>query len=236
MVLRRRFLIIGVIVVVCVIGLIFAGYWFQWSWTGFGPETSEPRQHAKTLWDWFQLLVVPIMLVIGGFWLNQIQKSRDERIAEQQAKSEQEVAEKRAQTEREIAEDNQQEAALQDYIDKISELLLHEKLRESAKEDEVRKIARVRTLTVLLRLNASRKTSVFQFLHESRLILKESIISLEGADLGGINLLLADLREVSLWRVNLEGANLYEATVTQEQLEEAQSLKGATMPDVTIHL
>src|SRR6266566_3327964 len=51
--------------------------------------------------------------------------------------------------------DNQRETALQAYIDTMSELLLHEKLRDSAEEDEVRKIAHVRTLTILPRLNTS---------------------------------------------------------------------------------
>ena len=49
--------------------IVYAGYRFNWGWTGFGPETSEPKQHAKTLWDWLQLLVIPLMLAIGGFWL-----------------------------------------------------------------------------------------------------------------------------------------------------------------------
>ena len=59
--------------------------------------------------------------------------------------------------------DNQRETALQEYIDKMSELLLQKNLRESAEEDEVRKIARVRTLTILPRLDARRKGSVLHF-------------------------------------------------------------------------
>src|SRR5438034_7673507 len=95
---RRHYVIMGMIVLACLIGLIVAGYWFNWSWTGFGPETSEPKQHAKTLWDWLQLLFVPLMLAIGGFWLNQIQKSREERAAAQRDRFEREAIGKRAQT------------------------------------------------------------------------------------------------------------------------------------------
>jgi len=58
------------------------------------------------------------MLAIGGFWLNRIQKSRDEKAAQQRAK-----------TEHEIATDNQRETALQAYIDKMSELLLEKNLQ-----------------------------------------------------------------------------------------------------------
>ena len=57
-------------------------------------------------------------------------------------------------------------------IDKMSELLLHENLGKSAEDAEVRKIARVRTLTVLSKLDASPKRSAMQFLYESDLINK----------------------------------------------------------------
>ena len=68
---------------------------------------------------------------------------------------------KRGNTEK---KDNQRETALQTYIDKMSELLLEKHLRTSQPEEEVRKIARVRTLTVLRGLDANRKGSVLQFL------------------------------------------------------------------------
>ena len=40
------------------------------------------------------------------------------------------IEQQRAKAEREIAEDNQREAALQAYINEMSELLLHENLRK----------------------------------------------------------------------------------------------------------
>jgi hypothetical protein len=53
---------------------------------------------------------------------------------------------------------------------------------------------------------------------------------LSWANLGGANLLKADLSGA-----DLSGAGLREAKVTEEQLDKAKSLKGATMPDGTIH-
>jgi uncharacterized protein HemX len=58
------------------------------------------------------LLIVPLVLAIGGFWFNQIQKDREQKAAEQRAK-----------TEQTIAENNQQEVALQEYINKMGGLL-----------------------------------------------------------------------------------------------------------------
>ena len=135
--IRRPLLVVGIIVasmlaIVTIVGII-GGYLFNWNWAGL-------RQ--KTLWDWLQLLIIPAVLAVGGFVIN-LTISR----------SEQEATKQRAQSEREIAEDNQREAALQAFIDKLSELLLEKQLRQSTPEDEVRKIARVRTLTVLPRLD-----------------------------------------------------------------------------------
>jgi uncharacterized protein YjbI with pentapeptide repeats len=53
---------------------------------------------------------------------------------------------------------------------------------------------------------------------------------LSEADLQGADLIGADLREA-----NLQGAKLLQAQVTKDQLAQAASLEGATMPDGTIY-
>lgn len=229
---------------------------------------------GKTLWDWMELLIIPAVLAGGAFFLNRSERK----------------------TEREIATDRQQEAALQTYLDRMADLLLKDKLRTS-KDREVRKVARIRTLTVLRGLDGRRKDLVLQFLQEADLINKEKTIinlgraDLNGAlvfigklrntnlseaflveavmnyaDLSGANLAVADLHNANLQHANLAdaafyganliGANLSNARLkgaifdnalldsanlkfaqdwTVEQLSKAKSLKGATMPDGTIH-
>jgi len=81
-------ILVVVIILIVAVSLIFVGY--RLNWTGFNGN----NKSGKTLWDWLQLLIIPIILVVGGFLLNQIQNSREQR-----------VAEKRTQTEREIASD-----------------------------------------------------------------------------------------------------------------------------------
>src|SRR6266516_4333272 len=197
---------------------------------------TEEYQPGKGLWDWLQLLgvlAIPVVVGLGAAWYTVQQGKVSDR----------------------ENTDNQRETALQAYIDKMSELLLHEKLRDSAEEDEIRKIARVRTLTILPRLDANRKRSVLQFLYESGLIDngKWCIVDLDGANLCGANLSGADLRYAdvretnldraklwgaNLWRADLGGASLSETNSKDdiEQLEkQAKSLKGATMPDGSIH-
>jgi hypothetical protein len=153
---------------------------------------------GKTLWDWMQLLFIPVVLAVAGFWFNhrerkaaELRAKNERKAAELHADADQEIEKQRAKTERDIAEDNQREVALQGYIDKISELLLKEHLGERTADgklkpeyEQVRKIARVLTLAVLPRLDGGRKKSVLQFLHESGLIDKGNcIIDLTGADL-----------------------------------------------------
>ncbi len=74
--------------------------------------------------------------------------------------------------------------------------------------------------------------------------------NLSNANLSGANLQDSDLRKANLFNAelagailfnaelegaNFEGAHLNKAWVTKEQLKEAKSLKGATMPDGSIH-
>jgi hypothetical protein len=221
---------------VVVVGLIVSfigGYFFNWAWTGFGPYVSPQTsgfQRGKTLYDWLQLAIIPAAIAFGVLWFDRLQQKRDQQLADQRAqtereaaderaKIEREAAEKRAQTERDIALDNQGEAALQEYIDKMSELLLDDKLREPAEIDKVRKIARVRTLTVLPRLDGGRKKSVLQFLYEAGLInTGMSVVDLTGADLSKTNLSHADLRGADLRAAILRGATLGGANLSEANL------------------
>ncbi len=38
---------------------VFLAYWLQWAWTGFA---------GNTLWDWFEVLLLPIVIVTVTFW------------------------------------------------------------------------------------------------------------------------------------------------------------------------
>jgi hypothetical protein len=115
---------------------------------------------GKTVWDWLQLLIVPLVLVGIGLLFEMQQADRQQAMEEQQ----QALEERRAEAERELAEQRAQDEALQAYLDQMSSLLLEKDLRASGEESEVRTLARARTLTVLERLDPSRKTAVMQFL------------------------------------------------------------------------
>ncbi len=143
-ILQHPFIVMGLIVpLITFLALALAVHWGGWGWTGFAPYFSPPGTQyndvprGRTLWDWLGLLIIPLMLAIGGLWLNELDKTRDKRVAERQYLAD-----------RETMADNQREAMLQTYLEKMAELLLEKKLRDTEQEDEVRKIARVRTFIV----------------------------------------------------------------------------------------
>jgi hypothetical protein len=176
-----------------------------------------------SLWEWVKLLIVPAAIAAGGIWFNRQQRRRELEVENQRA----------------------QDEALQAYLDQMGQLMLDKEpsLLHSGEDDEIRSLARAWTLTVLTRLDPGRrKRSVLQFLYEAGLIDKDrTIVDLTGADLSGAALSRAYLNDVdmsivyrskaNLGSTNLSDADLKGATVAQEQLEQAKSLKGATMPN-----
>jgi Pentapeptide repeats (8 copies) len=91
------------------------------------------------------------------------------------------------------AEDQRaQDVALQAYLDQMSRLMLddEEPLRSSAEgSEEVRTLARSRTLTVLPRLDRDKKRAVLRFLTEAQLINEsDPVVPLAGADFSKANL------------------------------------------------
>src|SRR5579859_5437122 len=216
--IRKHWVVAIVLALAIVFVLIaYAGYWFNWEWTGLGPETSEPKQHAKTLWDWLGVFAIPIVVGLGAAWYT----------AQQGKVSNRENT------------DNQRETALQAYIDKMSELLLDKKLRESDRDSEVRDIARIQMLTALKKLDGERKGSIIQFLDEARLINEqEPIVVLRRADLSGADLSGADLSGAYLGgaylsvtnfsSAYLSGANLGGADLRRADLSKAD-LSGADL-------
>jgi uncharacterized protein HemX len=109
----------ALVAVIALIVLFILGYIFNWSWVGVGQYISPPHpqgsdyQREKTLYDWFQLAIIPVALAVGVWWLNHLQQKRDQELVEKRAKAERDAAEQRAKDEQKLATDNQREAALQ---------------------------------------------------------------------------------------------------------------------------
>lgn len=122
---------------------------------------------GKTLWDWLDLVGIPVGLAIG-LWL---------------------LGKKQADVEREIAKDKKQQEALQHYFDRMTELLLdyfqdNVDTYTNEKRKTIADIARWQTLTVLRAIDGRRKGQVLSFLYERGLISAENpFIDLQHAEL-----------------------------------------------------
>lgn len=187
--------------VLTLIGLVVLGYVYDWGWVGVS-EAIRPKpadqalRWEKTLWDWLQLLVVPVAVAVGTFALNQAAKKREEESQQEQREREQSIEEQSRKNDLEIEERRAHEAALNTYLDQMGQMLLAEGLRSSEEDADLRVLARARTLTTLGRIGPAHKGSILRFLQEASLINKKKpVIRLFSADLSGADLELAPIGE-----------------------------------------
>ncbi|MDA0271347.1 MAG: pentapeptide repeat-containing protein [Chloroflexi bacterium] len=174
----------------------FNGIWHGFRrflrWTGFG---------EKTLMGYIELIVLPLVLLVGGTSVSEALN-----------------ASARAQ-----AIENAQEQRLQDYLDQISRLTLDRQLLggelDPTRDVLVREVARAQTLTALDGMDGPRKRFVITFLYELGLINGTNArIRLHNAELNG-----ADLRGAELFAANLNGVQLAEANLSRARLTAAEA-------------
>jgi len=210
----KYFIVPSILLVMLYSLVLFLLQGYSVAWTGFGDFTNPNSAYVrgKTLWDWMQLIIIPVFLGISISLL-----SRSER-----------------KNEREVMVDSQRELALQSYLDRMADLLAKEKLRIT-KNREMFTIARTRTLTVLRGLDGTRKGLVLRFLHEAGLIGEGiAIVKLNGADLRSVNLESASLRNAHLVSVDLAHANLSYANLSYANLSYA-NLDNGNLGNADLH-
>jgi len=150
----------------------------------------------KTFWDWLNLvgaLLVPLM--IGVFTVTTtIQQNQ-------------------------IATDQQQAVTLKAYLDDITDLMLNHGLRQSKPDDDVRIVARAKTLAALRGLNGGRKGALIQFLFEANLIgVYHQKVAIDKADSPIIVLKTANLNNSDLSGLFLAGADLHDTYLNTADL------------------
>ncbi len=229
-------------------------------WTGIEAYTAPDGTYypAKNLWDLLELLIIPAFIGGGAAWLNWQEKTREQKLAQERWEKDQQLAQERAEREQELAQDQQCEEALQSYLDKMTELLLKEKLLEKkdSVEDPAIDVAQIRTVTTLRILDNNRRNIVIQFLRDANLasfILIKAALSdanlestwlfetdLTCANLSRAKLSRSDLREINLSGAKLIRANLAEAEMIMADLEYADlreaNLSGANLVGARLHM
>jgi uncharacterized protein YjbI with pentapeptide repeats len=235
---------VGSLGALLVAAAVIYGYTTRPGWVGVA---------NKTLWDWLELFIVPIVIAAAGFLLS----TAAERERELQQR-ERELSQARGQRERELELEDQrgQADALQSYIDTMSQLVTEKYLRRRTHWlDEALVTARAQSLTVLSRLDGERKRILLQFLHQAQLINRDErmlteeerealgpdsptefgarIVGLSGADLRNANLRYLRLEGAALNGTILENADLRDAWLGNSDFGGAY-LSGADLSKATL--
>jgi uncharacterized protein YjbI with pentapeptide repeats len=177
--------------------------------------------HDKTLWNWLQLLFVPIVIALlaGLFTTVQIfyQQAAEERL-------QQRITDQNAAIQRFIEEQRAQSASIGAYLDLMTQLLLERNLKDSDENSVVRAIAQAQTTRVLRDADPSSKQTVLLFLYDSGLIFeggRSPVVDLSNADLSEADLSELDLREADLSDADLSKAKLFRADLSEAHLQGA---------------
>ena len=208
---------VAVIVIVAVVALLGVVLWRVLG-TYIDPKTAAERK------DLVQSFAVVVAGIVGS--LSALAAVGNLYVSRRNLELQWQLEHDRGAREEQIQALRAQDEALPEYIERIIGMLgdSERPLSRSQEGDEVRTLARVRTVTVLAWLqDGRRKAQIVQFLYESGLIDKHpAIVDLTGVDLTGV-----ELREA-----NLSGAILSKAVgLTDEQIAATESLEGATMPN-----
>jgi uncharacterized protein YjbI with pentapeptide repeats len=222
-IIRNVLWTVGIYAVLVVAIIIVLGYVREWEWTGLVKDKAYTK---RTLWNWLELLIIPAVLAGVGLWFNRQQREQESRTADRRA----------------------QDEALQAYLDQMSDMLIPNNdlpsLSGKHPPDNLKTVARARTLTVLPRLDGDRKGRVVQFLYESNLIprlatdkqgtvVQEKVVDLTGANLRDTNLYGLHLPEVGLDSTLLERAILRNAYLKHANLA-GSKLSGADLADANL--
>jgi uncharacterized protein YjbI with pentapeptide repeats len=186
-----------------------------WDWTGI---------KDKKLWDFIQLSMVPMILFIGNWTLQESTKRR----------------------EIEVAEDKARQEALVKYTEGISDLIQKGLLNSKSDRDPNFLIAKAKTTLALISLNSQRQTLILQFLASTGLndinnhggILFQSNwskLKLDKSDFTRAKMLQAnfldssligtdftggDLRSIDFGRATLRDTRLHYADLMRAQLQQ----------------
>jgi uncharacterized protein YjbI with pentapeptide repeats len=210
---KKWFWLVLAVCLMVVVALPLVLVWTGRLETGFGEYTlpTPETEWAKTLWDLGELCLVPLALGLGATGFAFLQNKR----------------------ERELEQDRLREAALQRFLDRMTELMLEKRLQGEMPDSLVGQYARAYTLTTARQLDGVRKGLLLQFLNDWGM-LGRSICAQEDG-MGERMDPLIDLNKADLTEANLEYANLMGAILKGANLRKARFKRADLHATVLIH-
>jgi len=196
---RRRVAtrVLTFIAALLLVGVVLRGY--QYPWTGFGPVGGEgiSIRPQKTLWDWMQLLLMPLVLAIIAFLFTRAQRDRDTKLSSLQRGAD----------------------ALHNYLDYMTRLLVEQDLTDDSLIERASRVAKARTTSLLDQLTGTQKGHLLRFIADSGLLDREGpFLSLERANFQATELEPGLYRNCRLHGVNLDRAVLEHCSFDESDL------------------
>lgn len=201
-------IILPTTVVISVIYLVLTGY--KYLWTGF---------QNKTLWDWIDLLIVPLVLAIASWTLGRFEKN----------------------IESNISADRFRETTIQSYLSQMNLILSEQRDNLEKPNSPINQVANLNTENIFQFLSSDipKKKVVLLYLYKAGLLqvtdVKQlnSILHIENLDFAGINLERISLNQSCLQNCYFKNANLRFSNLSECNFDESKfskaSLTGALL-------
>ncbi len=178
----------------------------------------------KNIWDWAELLFVPLVLLIGGAWLTNYQSEKQNNIELVRI------------TQQNLIEHQRNNInILNNYRRSITDLMLNG-LLESGGDSKVKLAAQALTISTLPQLDGERKGQLIIFLYTAKLIIGNepdialNLVDLSGAKLNGVFLQGANFRFSNLRDVDFRDARLKDVQFIDSDIARAD-FRGAFFVD-----
>lgn len=199
-------------------------------------EIITPR---KYVWDWLELLIVPLVISLAAILFDVSIKNKDREIADKKRKQDLKISEARNREARERNIDQYQENRLLDYFSKIEALLNRPNFQEYLAQANdidplpisIKKLQSTyisRTLTTLRTLNGTRKGLLLKYLFDNDLITGENpFIKLDYADCSytkirrNTSFLDSNFKNVDLPKSNLNMIELIGADLSRTDFKDS---------------
>lgn len=137
--------------------VLFNGYAENWKWVGVSgyQDENEMLQQGKTFWDWMELLLIPIFLLLGAASLNSSERKNEQK----------------------LADDQRREQIIQNVRKELTDLILREGLKRRVAQNDLYVVARTIILTAIhsLQDDGRRKGILIGFISEMGLIKNKPI-------------------------------------------------------------
>ena len=200
--------------------LMYMGNLYDWiGTTEFNGPTSlgpnQPYERGKTLWDFLELIIIPISLIFITHMIGRVAHANEEK------------------RERQLSQDT----ALHAYLDYMSDLLIERGSGSFSHNSHF--LAKVRTHLALRMFDGNYKAIVISFLQDAGLIdHREPIIDLKDANLRGIVLSSSTLKNISLSGADLSDATFSASNFVNVNLHQAKltnaNLSGVFLSDTLL--